>query len=925
MRISTKELVPYISIAIFVLSLLSTHGVAQHAAQSVKSPKDLVAEARERLRLAELAHPGNTLEVARALSDLATRENEMEGPTPEQLELAKREVSVAEAAQPGNTVELAQALDDLVSLKVDMEGPTAGLLNLVKRELTVAKGAAGERSIRYVDALIASSDVDYKLGRPAEGRPSAEQALEIARQEFPGTPEFMAAADQLMYECIALGDYACALRAGETSIAAERKGGSAHERDLATTLNNVAYTKDRMGDHAGAGVDMEEALSIFQHSYPDDQNLASLEGNIGSHYLYTQEFSKAIPHFNRALEIYQKVDGPGNPWAHTAVLNLANVYSLTGEFPLAWKYFESIVGGNFDTVATQAIAHAVYARSLASGGNLPRAIQEGLQAAQMGRDRFVLQARTLPERQALAYNNQRAPGLDIALSVLARHSEMPSTDIYQEMVRSRALVADEMARRQKNLNASNDPEVARLLKEMDKARADLLAVEQVSHAKEGNNEAILQATSRMETIERELAERSVDQRNDQRVTSARLEDLRRSLPAQAVLISYVAYQRYAVEKVDPARILTPAYIAFVLKPGSDRIYVIDLGDAKPINELVNRARASADAEAHAGGLGSIRNERAWREAGEALRKLVWDPLRAEIGNAKLALVIPDGVLNLIPFSALPDGKGYLVEHGPVIHMLSSERDLIPSENTHPKTGLVAFGDPAFGQTGDRPLVAGLRDAGISCKNLDTVESRPLPGTAVEVNDLRAAWQRWNGGEASTLETGADATLARFLDEAPRSRVLHVATHAFLLDSSCGDGNPLLRSGFIFAGDGDTKKPSIITAQQIASMDLNGVDWAVLSACNTGNGALEDGEGVLGLERAFRVAGAHSVLMSLWSVDDDLTRQFMHELYLQRLGLHASTADAVWNAERKLLLARRAAGKSTQPWYWAGFVGAGGWE
>jgi CHAT domain-containing protein len=109
------------------------------------------------------------------------------------------------------------------------------------------------------------------------------------------------------------------------------------------------------------------------------------------------------------------------------------------------------------------------------------------------------------------------------------------------------------------------------------------------------------------------------------------------------------------------------------------------------------------------------------------------------------------------------------------------------------------------------------------------------------------------------------------------------------------------------------------------MDLNGVDWAVLSACNTGNGELRDGEGVLGLERAFRVAGAHSVVMSLWSVEDDLTRQFMHELYLQRLGLHASTADAVWNAERKILLARRAAGKSTHPWYWAGFVGTGGWQ
>jgi CHAT domain-containing protein len=502
---------------------------------------------------------------------------------------------------------------------------------------------------------------------------------------------------------------------------------------------------------------------------------------------------------------------------------------------------------------------------------------------------------------------------------------MAPAEIYQEVVRLRALVADEMAHREKNLNASDDPEVARLLKEMDQARGDLLAVEQTTPDKQGNSEAILQATSRMEKIERELAVRSGDLRNDERASAVRLEDLHHSLPAHSVLVSYVAYKRHAVEEVDPARTKTPSYLAFVLKSDSDVIRVFDLGDAKPIDDLVTRARASADAEAHAGGLGSVRNERAWREAAEALRRRIWDPLQAEVGDAKLALVVPDGVLNLIPFSGLPDGKGYLVEHAPVIHTLSSERDLIPAEGTHKKAGLLAVGNPSFKQGNNQQLVAGLREAGITCENMDKVELHSLPGTAVEVNDISDAWRRWNGNEPSTLETGAEATRARFLEEAPHNRVLHIATHAFLLASNCGNGNPLLRSGLVFAGDNHAQESSILTAQQIASMDLSGVDWAVLSACNTGNGELQDGEGVLGLERAFRVAGARSVVMTLWPVDDDLTRQFMHELYAQRLGLRASTADAVWNAERKLLLARRAAGKSTHPWYWAGFVGSGGWE
>jgi CHAT domain-containing protein len=881
-RISIRDLVYCILFGLLCPLLSSVHSVAQPAAQPVKSPREQVAEAREKLRAAELAHPGNAVEVA-------------------------------------------EALDYLVGRLVDVEGPSPELLELVKREVVVAEAAAGPRSKLYANALATNSDVYVTLGRPAEGRPLAERAFEIALKEFPDAPELIEAADELMFACDRLGDFSCAQRAGKVAIAVERKIGAEHEQDLANTLSEVADIMDRMGDHTGASVDYEESLSIILHNFPNDPHLGIFEANVGLHYVRIQEFSKATLHLNRALELNLRNYGPGTDQVNFAILNLADLYSRTGEFPLAWKNFETAIGDKLASIDDHATAHSMYARSLASGGNLPHAIQEGLQSTQMARERFVLQARTLPERQALTYYNERPSGLDIALSVLSRHPEMPSTDIYQEVARSRALVADEMARRQKNLNASSDPEIARLLKEMDQSRADLLAIEQKEPTKQDNGDAVVQATSRMEKIERELAERSVDQRSDQRVSAVRLDDVRRGLPAQSALISYVAYQRYAVEKVDPARSKTPAYLAFVLKPGSESIHVFDLGDAKPIDDLVSRARASADAEAHAGGLGGIRNERAWREAGEALRKLVWDPLRAEVGDAKLALVVPDGILNLIPFSGLPEGKGYLVEHGPVIHVLSSERDLIPAESQHTKTGLVAFGNPSFGQTGDQQLVAGLRDAGVSCKNLETVESRPLPGTAAEVNDLQAAWQRWNGKEASTLETGVDATRARFLDEAPRSRVLHVATHAFLLDSSCGDGNPLLRSGLIFASDSQTRKSSILTAQQIASMDLNGVDWAVLSACNTGNGELRDGEGVLGLERAFRVAGARTVVMSLWSVDDDLTGQFMHELYVQRLGLHASTADAVWNAERKLLLARRAAGKSTHPWYWAGFVGAGGWE
>ncbi len=531
----------------------------------------------------------------------------------------------------------------------------------------------------------------------------------------------------------------------------------------------------------------------------------------------------------------------------------------------------------------------------------------------------------LPERQALALAQSQAVPLDIALSVVVAHPEIGTSPVFQEEIRSRALVAEEMAQRQVTLNRNDDPEVAAMLKDLETERSSVLNARSSAQAGAGTPQASDDATAKMERIERALAERSAAFRADQRIRTVDVEDVRRNLPRQSVLVSYVAYDRAGVQTAKAGTATVSSYMAFVLHPDSSNIHVFDLGEGKGIDDLVARARAAADAEAHSGGLGSTRNERAYREAALALRQRIWDPLKKEMGDARLALVVADGTLNLIPFSGLPDGAGYLVEHGPVVHMLTSERDLLPANQGQKKMGLLAIGSPTFEMAENRLPPSPLRGATPTCEEFSKIEFQPLPGTAIEVSDIGASWLRWNAAEPSQLVTGDDATLTRFLTDSAHSRVLHVATHAFLLDKSCGNGNPLLHSGLVFAGGNHGGAQSILTAQQIASLDLSGVDWAVLSACNTGNGELRDGEGVLGLQRAFRVAGARSVIMTLWPVDDEVTRQFMHELYSQRLGRRATTADAVWNSARTLLVERRTAGKSTHPWYWAGFVGSGGWE
>jgi CHAT domain-containing protein len=118
---------------------------------------------------------------------------------------------------------------------------------------------------------------------------------------------------------------------------------------------------------------------------------------------------------------------------------------------------------------------------------------------------------------------------------------------------------------------------------------------------------------------------------------------------------------------------------------------------------------------------------------------------------------------------------------------------------------------------------------------------------------------------------------------------------------------------------------ILTAEEVAALDLRQAQWVVLSACETGVGEVTVGEGVLGLRSAFRIAGARTLIMSLWAVDDEATRQWMRALYENRLSRRLDTAASAREAALSVLRSRRASKRPGHPFYWASFVAAGDWR
>jgi CHAT domain-containing protein len=304
-------------------------------------------------------------------------------------------------------------------------------------------------------------------------------------------------------------------------------------------------------------------------------------------------------------------------------------------------------------------------------------------------------------------------------------------------------------------------------------------------------------------------------------------------------------------------------------------------------------------------------------------------------------IVPAGPLHLVNWGALPVGaQRYLVEEVPLLHYLSTERDLV-REETEIGEGLLVVDDPAYDTAALANRGTG-RPGGafrsvapqVPCGDLSDLRFDRLPESRREGDEIVRLWSSRNARVARL--SGAQASESAVRQQLAGNRVIHLATHGFFLGGWCGaraaegrSTHPLLLAGLAFAGanargDRPASDDGVLLAEEIATLDLSGVEWAVLSACDTGAGWISAGDELFGLRRVFQVAGVHTVIVSLWPVDDEMTRQWMTTVYRSRFVEGKPTAEALRSATVNLIALRRARGQSTHPAHWGSFIAAGKW-
>ncbi len=649
--------------------------------------------------------------------------------------------------------------------------------------------------------------------------------------------------------------------------------------DLANSYLVLGRLSRARGDFQTARQQFDQALSSYEarcskDDYEGQLSVALALAELGRTCAAEGDFPAALDYQRRSLALRRGLFPTALfPEGHPVLVNALRELGVTcldaGESAEAFRvlaesvHMEHAIGGSFFGGSSEAQLLNLAARKLQSLGPLVQAsIQARVPAEQVYphawmRHGFVLQ---------LIADRQRA------LRDLARDT---APDAYEKYVAMR----------------------------QDLARILLVSLTDNAEHNAAQIARIRQLNTAKDEMERDLT-RDLESTRLSRHAARDVQRLVRLLPERTVFVDFLALASRPYDATMPTRAdyrAADQMIAFVVS--RDRpIALVDVGDPRQIAALVAAWNDELSANANA-------------QAGEALRRRIWDPVERHFPNdVDTVYIAPDGAVAQVAWSALPcpADTGVLLEqfaiatvpHGRfLLEQLEGSRDRPVTLAPVLAVGDVDYGDP---QTASSSAANGVA----------RWKWQRLAGSRRELDAIASCGQDCQ----LTVLAGAEATTDNVLQALPGARMAHLATHGFYLDDQTGDRlalagldygsahltlnqtrssvlsrSPLLRSGLVLAGanqqtPGDElgvppAAPPILTAESIIAFDASRLHLVVLSACDTTCGDTAIGDGVLGMQTAFHVAGARNVIAGLWKVPDEATAtlmtEFYHRLWTQR--------------------------------------------
>ncbi|MHC9538936.1 MAG: tetratricopeptide repeat protein [Vulcanimicrobiota bacterium] len=854
--------------------------------------------------------------------------------------LYRRALEITEKAFGLNHNDTARLLNNLAGL-YQLQGRYSESELLLKRALAIREKVLGPDHPGTATMMNNLAELYREQGRYSDAEPLCRRALEIREKGLgPEHPYIARSLNHLAELYRSQCAYSDAEKLLKRALTIQEKRLGPNHLDTVLSLNNLAGLYCAQGRYLDAEPLYKRALAVYEKALgPEHPYTATSLNNLAGLYRAQGKYLDAEPLYKRALTIYEKALGPNHPDTALILNNLALLLAATGRSADALPLMQRALSINDDTI----------------------------------RDVFTLAT----EKEKFAFLATVQSNYDCFMNlVVQKLKEKPEalTAGLNGALRRKGIVLEALSRERNALMESEKPEVKALYRKMQGLTSLISSLTMAGPGKTPMEEyrtKLKNLESERERAEKDLTTSSSAYALQKRSHGADCITISKKLPPGSALVEYLCMPIFDF-KATGNRIKWGGsrYFAFVLissqgngsssgKAASPQL--VDLGEASAIDEEVKEFRAEiarAGTLWESGILNEASAENALAGKGRRLYDLVVFPIKKALGERTTLFLAPDADLNLIPFGALQDETGKYLAEKYSLYYLSCGRDLLRFEGKAENNGeTVIVANPDFdtaaseraASTKGHPVKDDFASTGRATRSADLAVSEwnSLPGTRAEAEAIEKVLQ----GERIQAYQGRSA-----LEETVKSLHspgrLHIATHGFFLEdreessprestmqdfSSVSAGqamtpddvkieNPLLRSGVVLAGANRLgREPlqegcddGILTALEISGLSLRGTDLVVLSACDTGIGQVHKGEGVFGLGRAFHLAGARTVVMSLWSVPDQETRELMTGFY-ERLKKGEGKASALQGASIAMMKERREKFGAAHPFFWASFI------
>ena len=703
------------------------------------------------------------------------------------------------------------------------------------------------------------------------------------------------------------------------------------------TLSNLgtAYYDLKQYDNAEKCLKRANELVVAVYGVNNSRE-GSILNNLGITYRGKKEYSNALNVFEKAKVIFQKTEGKSSARYANVIFNIGKTQVLMNSKEAekslleALKLRKKVLGENHPKYADVTNYLGIYywqqndlkkARKYFEDTflNYFEQIRQFFPAlSEEEKTKFFLEKIKPVFEQ---YNT-------IAIKLMKEDPTVLKS-IYDYQLRTKGIIMVATERLRKNIYNSKDSVLIGEYEEWKSLKERLSKLYSNNDTRQGLIDSLNQSAN---SLERSLVSKSSDFAKTYDKSIPTMEQVKAKLADDEVVVEIV---RFRVSDPNLGGALTDDvnYLALIVDNKSDNPRAVHMTRGKLMEGRY---------------LNNYRNSIRYQITDDYTYNELWEPLESQFKGVRKIYISPDGVYNQVNLSTLvnPETGEYLIKEIE-IQEVTSTRDLL-SENKAKSTSSSSnylFGFPTYTTKGEttlasakeRSLRGGLRGGsgfsetrGLRGGLLRYMRSgegiATLPGTKTEIEEISEILNNQGVKTKDLLTKDANETA---LKSVSNPGILHIATHGYFLENVEAPDfdnskqyyqNPLLRAGLILAGAEDflltgsnsvDTQDGILTAYEAMNMDLNNTELVVMSACETGLGEVSNGEGVYGLQRAFKIAGARYLVMSMWNVDDDATQRLM-TLFYQNLAQGKEKYYAFRDAQLELME------EYPMPFYWGAF-------